>query len=76
MKLKLPWKKPQLIKYGSTENVQQRISSLQRRIAILHNNYRMEPFEKTKQSIEVYEAELKRLQVKYSKLLKAKVYVR
>ncbi|NJK87297.1 MAG: hypothetical protein HC906_16265 [Bacteroidales bacterium] len=74
MKTKIPWGKPVLKSFGNLDHINQRISSLQRRLMILQNNYRLNPDTETKEAIEVYSQELSRLQKKYKLFLKQNVY--
>ena len=76
MSNKLPWRKPGLQIFGSLEHVQQRISSIQRRIAIYSNNQKLCPSPDNNEALEAYSQELCRLQKKYTIFLKLHSYAR
>lgn len=61
---------------GSLEHVQQRISSIQRRIAIYSNNQKLCPSPDNNEALEVYSQELCRLQKKYTIFPKLQSYAR
>jgi hypothetical protein len=74
MSTKAPWLKPVLKSFGNLDHINQRISSLQRRIAILKNNQKLSTSVENAEAIEVYTKELARLQRKYSLFLKQSSY--